>query len=137
MSTSNPSLENNFNNNSTNSKEIDNLKASLTYPNPKTKQYNISQETSCSHSYTQDNSEKRERSNSNNVGQLDDMFMGLIKRIKKEKQQTSVQKNSISRYYNYLYKSRIQSTIELNNVNPITNQNTLKQTNPISTGIIY
>jgi hypothetical protein len=135
MSSNNSIIDNNLLSNTLrNSHEIDNLAVNLSYS--QSKQINTPQHNNCSHSSNQEILEKRDRSNSNTVCQLDEMFIGLVKKLKKEKPTISAQKSSISRHYNTLYKSRIQSTIELNNVNPLTTnqQISLKQTNPINTG---
>jgi hypothetical protein len=130
MSTNN-AIENYLSSTLKTTNEINNITLNLS--NFRVKQQNISQHMSCSTTNNQDIPEKRERSNSNTVNQLDELFLGLVKKIKKEKPQTIIQKNSIARYYCFLYKSQIQSTIELNNINPLSTQ-TFKLSNPINAG---
>lgn len=60
-------------------------------------------------------------SNNNNnqiPTQLDEMFINLMIKVKKENPQITTQKNSISRSYYNLHKTRIQSNIEINIINP-------------------
>jgi hypothetical protein len=125
-------IDNSVSNTVKNPLETDNQAVHLS--NSKNKPSNINSYNTASSSTGQE-FEKRERSNSNISSQLDDVFMSLVKKIKKEKPHITAQKNTISRYYNFLYKSRVQSTIELNNINPVSNIS-IKQTNPINAEFI-
>ncbi len=78
----------------------------------------------------QETSEKKETSNSNVACHLDELFINLVKRVKIENAIIVSQKNSLSRQFQNLYKTRIQSTIEVNNVNP-SNQLIVKHNKPI------